>query len=75
MRSWLSCDQYGYSEQDHGVSCPEYAYAMQQAIFDRRVKLTARRHWQQATDYAYWMGMAIGMLAGAGLGVVVGLAW
>ncbi|MCB1732024.1 MAG: hypothetical protein KDI21_16250 [Halieaceae bacterium] len=48
---------------------------MQQAIFDRRVKLTARRHWQQATDYTYWMGMAIGMLAGAGLGVMVGLAW
>ena len=48
---------------------------MQEAMIDRHFELTARRHWKQATDYAYWMGMAIGMLAGAGLGVVVGLVW
>jgi hypothetical protein len=48
---------------------------MQQAIFERRVMLTSKRHWKQATDYAYWMGMAVGMIAGASLGVLVGLVW
>jgi hypothetical protein len=34
-----------------------------------------KRHLKQAIDYAYWMGMGIGMLAGASLGVMVGLIW
>ena len=48
---------------------------MQETIIDRYVMLTAKRHWKQATDYAYWMGMAIGMVVGASLGVMVGLVW
>lgn len=44
-------------------------------MIPRHIELTTRSHWKQATDYAYWMGMAIGMTAGAGLGVVVGLVW
>ena len=34
-----------------------------------------KKHYQQALDYTYWMGMAIGMIAGASLGVLVGLVW
>jgi ABC-type uncharacterized transport system permease subunit len=34
-----------------------------------------KRHVKQATDYAYWTGMAIGMAAGACLGVLVGLVY
>lgn len=40
---------------------------MHEAIIKRQVK--------QATDYAYWMGMAIGMAAGASLGILVGLVY
>lgn len=34
-----------------------------------------KRHVKQAIDYAYWMGMAIGMVAGASLGIMVGLVY
>jgi hypothetical protein len=34
-----------------------------------------KRHVKQAVDYAYWMGCAVGMVAGASLGVMVGLVW
>lgn len=34
-----------------------------------------QRHLKQATDYAYWMGAAFGMVTGAVLGVMVGLLW
>ena len=34
-----------------------------------------KRQLKQATDYAYWMGAAFGMMTGAALGVMVGLLW
>ena len=34
-----------------------------------------KKHYKQALDYTYWMGMAIGMVAGASLGVMVGLVY
>ncbi|MFT6286273.1 MAG: hypothetical protein ACJA09_001019 [Alcanivorax sp.] len=34
-----------------------------------------KRQVEHATHHAYWMGAAVGMSAGAVLGVMVGLVW
>ena len=73
--SRLLFDQFRYCGHAPGRGAPGYAEAMQNTIIDRRIMLTAKRHWKQATDYAYWTGMATGMIVGASLGVMVGLVW
>lgn len=58
---------FGYPVMAHVGRAVVYAWSMYEAIIKRQVK--------QATDYAYWTGAAIGMAAGAALGVMVGLVW
>jgi hypothetical protein len=48
---------------------------MNHTIINRTIKQASRKHLKRALDDAYWMGAAIGMTAGASLGVMVGLIW
>jgi len=48
---------------------------MNNANINGYIKQATRKHLKRALDDAYWMGAAIGMTAGASLGVMVGLIW
>jgi hypothetical protein len=52
-----------------------YAEFMNEAVIDKFVHQTTKRRLKRAIDDAYWMGAALGMMAGACLGVMVGLSW
>jgi hypothetical protein len=48
---------------------------MNEAIMNKFVHHATKRHLKRAIDDAYWMGAGLGMMAGACLGVIVGLIW
>jgi ElaB/YqjD/DUF883 family membrane-anchored ribosome-binding protein len=48
---------------------------MNEAIINRYVHHATEKYLKRTIDDAYWMGAAIGMAAGAVLGVMVGLIW
>ena len=48
---------------------------MNNVIMNSYVRQTAKKHLNRAIDDAYWLGAAFGMMAGACLGVIVGLVY